>query len=92
MAIANKGDRGNQSKRYLVGSDETETEIQCQKCNDTVIERIACSGCKLKFCIECANVSNTCFLLFLRVNLRTSDGHVEVVWLHFHPKKIFHMF
>ena len=63
MTMANKGDRGNQSIRYRFGSDET--EIQCQKCDDIVTERIACSGCKLEYCIECANVSKHCFPSFM---------------------------
>ena len=44
MAMANQGDRGNQIKR--VGSNEI--EIQCQRCDKLVTDRIECSGCKLE--------------------------------------------
>ena len=47
MAMENRAERSYQNKGYQVGSDEHETEIQCQKCDCIVVERIACSGCKL---------------------------------------------
>ena len=69
MATANRAERGYQSKRYRVGSDESEAEIQYQRCDNIVVERIACSGCKLEYCLECANVSKTLFSLIIEGEL-----------------------
>ena len=45
----------NLLKRVRLGSDET--DIECQKCSKIVIENIACSGCKLRYCLKCAKVN-----------------------------------
>ena len=45
----------NLSKRLRVGSDEIETE--CPKCSNIINESIACSGCKLSYCLKCAKIS-----------------------------------
>ena len=37
------------------GSDET--DIECQKCSKIVNENIACSGCKLRYCLKCAKIN-----------------------------------
>ena len=55
MAMANQGDMGNQIKRLRVGSNEI--EMQCQRCDKIVTDRIECSGCKLEYCIYCANIT-----------------------------------
>ena len=54
MAMSSQSDR-NQTNRQRVGSDDT--EIQCQKCDRIVKEKIECSDCKLDYCIYCANVT-----------------------------------
>ena len=54
MAMSSQSDR-NQTNRLRVGSDNT--EIQCQKCDKIVKEKIECSGCKLDYCIYCINVT-----------------------------------
>ena len=58
MSMSSQSDR-NQTKRLRVGSDDT--EIQCQKCDKIVKEKIECSGCKLDYCIYCANVTPQLF-------------------------------
>ena len=45
----------NLLKRVRLGSDET--DIECQKRSKIVNENIACSGCKLRYCLKCAKIN-----------------------------------
>lgn len=49
----------NQPKRLRIGSDDAETE--CQKCSSIIKENIACSGCKLKYCLKCAKINEALY-------------------------------
>ena len=61
-----------QSKRSRIGSDDKESE--CQKCSRIITESIACSGCKLKYCLNCAKVSEQLY------NLIQSGDMDQFLW------------
>ena len=37
--------------------DSNDEEVLCQRCDYLTTERVACSDCKLNFCLRCANIS-----------------------------------
>lgn len=37
--------------------DSDDQEIMCQRCDYLTKDRVVCSGCKLNFCLKCANIS-----------------------------------
>ena len=63
-----------ESKRPRQGSDDTNTSAEmCQRCEYVADKTIACSGCKLIFCTECAKISNTLYKCLMEGEL--SDFH-----------------
>ena len=53
MAVSS---RNALSKRLRQDSDDQ--EVLCQRCDYLTKERVICSGCKLNFCLRCANISD----------------------------------
>ena len=39
--------------------DSNDEEVMCQRCDNLTKERVMCTGCKLNFCLRCANISAT---------------------------------
>ena len=53
-----KKDNRPESKRQRPGScDDDCSTFLCQKCDQTIREKITCTCCKLHYCIQCAKIS-----------------------------------
>ena len=62
------------SKRPRQGSDDTNASAEmCQRCEYAADKTIACSGCNLIFCTECAKISDTLYKCLMEGEL--SDFH-----------------
>ena len=44
------------AKRLRVPSDEA-TQHYCQKCDREITDKMTCNGCKLSYCLKCANIT-----------------------------------
>ena len=56
----NNQNRDRGPKRLRVPSDE-ESKCYCQKCDKEITEKMICNGCKLNYCLKCANITPTLY-------------------------------
>ena len=62
--------------------DSDDQEVLCQRCEYLTKDRLVCSGCKLNFCLKCANVGTNAWQCITKVKWTTLYGPVGAVGQH----------